>query len=104
MYQLKNAADAEPFVYRLRHAIARKMPMTITYREQKKLPDGTRSKNEFEIVVRTIEPYAVEVSKMDRVPLIRAIDRVDGMPKSFRMDRVLYYSLHRSVRLMEHAY
>lgn len=104
MYQLKHAADAEPFILRLNHAISRKLPMTVTYRELKKLPDGSRSKDEFEIVVRTIEPYKIELSKMDRAPLIRAIDRVDGLPKSFRMDRVLYYSFHRTARLMNHAY
>jgi predicted DNA-binding transcriptional regulator YafY len=90
--QLNNAADAEPFINRVTHAIARKAPMTVTYRKL----DG-------EVTVRTIEPYAIDMTA-DGHPIIRALDRVDGTPKTWRMERVMFYSVHRSARLLQHAY
>lgn len=91
MYKLNTPADADSFVARLVHVIARKMPMTITYVKD----DGT-------VTVRTVEPYDIDVSAEGN-PLMRTLDRATGTPRTFRMDRISTYTPHRSARVLEHT-
>lgn len=92
---LSSGQDAEAFVRRILHAIDHKEPMTITYR---KIDGG-------EIVVRTVEPYAIDSEKGR--PYMMAYDRdfKDAVPKRWRLERVLMYTLHkRGTRVLEHEY
>lgn len=98
MHRLRTVKDAEAFVRRVSKAIERKQPMTITY-----LKVNEDSPTGYEVTVRTIEPYEISVSKSGD-PLLRALDRDTGSPRTWRMDRILFYSVHRSHRVLEHAY
>lgn len=48
-----------------------------------------------EISRRTIEVYGIEVSKAGNV-LVKAWDRRDEEPTTFRLDRITHYTLHRA--------
>ncbi|MFJ3037728.1 WYL domain-containing protein [Streptomyces tendae] len=69
---------------RLIKALDAKHPVTITYTKA----DGTTT-------VRTIEIYDVTVSSAGDI-LLKAMDRETGESRSFRLDRIESYSVHRS--------
>ncbi|MEV0015431.1 WYL domain-containing protein [Streptomyces tendae] len=69
---------------RLIKALDAKHPVTITYVKA----DGTTT-------VRTIELYDVVVSAAGDI-LLKAMDRETGESRSFRLDRIESYSVHRS--------
>lgn len=68
----------------LRTAAVRNLPVTITY-----VTDDNRT------VVRTVEPYGEWIKTQAGNYLIRSMDRESGQPRSWRVDRVLSYTLHR---------
>lgn len=67
----------------IRIAIMLKRPVTISYRDAK--DDDT---------VRTIEPYEVN-DTMDGDVIIVAMCRMRGDRRTFRLDRVTHYTVHR---------
>ncbi|WP_333743819.1 WYL domain-containing protein [Streptomyces ardesiacus] len=69
---------------RLIKALDAKHPVTITYVKA----DGTTT-------VRTIELYDVVVSAAGDI-LLKAMDRDTGESRSFRLDRIEAYTVHRS--------
>ncbi|MCM1943150.1 WYL domain-containing protein [Streptomyces sp. G3] len=69
---------------RLIKALDAKHPVTITYVKA----DGTTT-------VRTIELYDVVVSAAGDI-LLKAMDRETGESRSFRLDRLVSYTTHRS--------
>ncbi|MFD0053029.1 WYL domain-containing protein [Streptomyces sp. NPDC127168] len=69
---------------RLIKALDAKHPVTITYVKA----DGTET-------IRTIEIYDVTVSAAGDI-LLKAMDRETGESRSFRLDRIEAYSIHRS--------
>lgn len=68
-------------------AMSGQRAVTIRYRKA----DGTVSR-------RTIELLSVEVSGAGNITLV-AMDRRSGERRTFRLDRVTHYTLHRSARL-----
>lgn len=67
-------------------AVRREQPVTVTYTKA----DGTET-------VRTIEPTSLRLTKSGDV-LIKAMDRDSGEARSFRLDRVSAYTVHRTRR------
>lgn len=101
MYAIRSDVDFLALERRIDRAIRLEQPVTLTYRETKKDPDNPsrRLKDEFEITVRTIEPYSIEVSaKGDWY--IRSLDRQTLKFRSWRFDRVLTYTPHRGIRVV----
>ncbi|MDX3515905.1 WYL domain-containing protein [Streptomyces caniscabiei] len=74
---------------RLITALDKRQPVTLTYVKA----DGTTT-------VRTIEIYDVVVSNAGDI-LIKAMDRETGEARSFRLDRIVSYTTHRTQYLIE---
>lgn len=92
MYKLRDPKDADSFVRRMTHAIDNKQPVTITYR---KPVDG----GGYQITVRTIEPYGIDVIKGH--PILLTMDRESQAPRTWRMERILTYTVHHGHRTMK---
>lgn len=73
---------------RLMNAMDRHHPVTITYTKA----NGEQS-------VRTIEIYNIEVSNAGYV-LLKVMDRQSGEKRTFRLDRIRAYSIHRTAYLL----
>jgi predicted DNA-binding transcriptional regulator YafY len=69
---------------RLIKALDAKHPVTITYIKA----DGSET-------IRTIEIYDITISAAGDI-LLKAMDRETGESRSFRLDRLVSYSVHRS--------
>ncbi|MFJ5294524.1 WYL domain-containing protein [Streptomyces sp. NPDC088348] len=67
----------------LYRSIDRQHAITITYLDE----DGTES-------LRTIEPFDVRTTKAGRIQ-VRAMCRLRGEARSFYVDRIVSYTLHR---------
>jgi predicted DNA-binding transcriptional regulator YafY len=65
-------------------ALDRKHPVTITYVKA----DGT-------VTVRTIEIHDIRTTKAGQV-ILRAADRATGEMRTFRLDRIQAYTIHRT--------
>lgn len=74
---------------RLMRAMDRQRPVTITYLKA----DGTET-------IRTIEAYAFEVSNAGDI-LLKVMDRQSGEKRTFRLDRIVSYSVHRSAYTLD---
>jgi predicted DNA-binding transcriptional regulator YafY len=68
----------------LLHAADRHHPVTITYTKA----DGTTT-------VRTIETYDIVTTKAGHITL-KAMDRETGERRTFRLDRIQAYTVHRT--------
>lgn len=71
---------------RIARAARREQPVTITYTKA----DGTET-------VRTIEPTGLKLTQAGDT-LVIAMDRLSGEKRSFRLDRVSAYTVHRTRR------
>lgn len=71
---------------KLHKTVQREQPVTITYVKA----DG-------EETVRTIEPTGLSLTKAGDV-IVKALDRKSGEKRSFRLDRVRTYTVHRTRR------
>lgn len=71
---------------RLHKAVRREHPVTISYTRA----DGDET-------VRTIEPTSLATTKTGAV-IVRALDRKSGEARSFRLDRISAYTVHRTRR------
>jgi predicted DNA-binding transcriptional regulator YafY len=69
---------------RLIKALDKQQPVTITYTKA----DGTTT-------IRTIEIYDVIVSAAGDI-VLKAMDRETGEARSFRLDRLVSYTIHRT--------
>lgn len=74
---------------RLIKALDRRQPVTITYTKA----DGTET-------IRTIELYDITVSAAGDI-VIRAMDRETGEARSWRLDRIEAYTVHRTAYVIE---
>lgn len=83
MRQTKNETSTTTLT-RLIKALDAKHPVTITY---VKADDTT--------TVRTIEIYDIVVSSAGDI-LLKAMDRETGEARSFRLDRLVSYTIHRT--------
>lgn len=104
MYAVRGDADFPTLERRIERAIRLEQPVTFTYRELKKDPDNPkrRIEGEYEITVRTVEPYAIEQSAKGNW-YIRSLDRKTGEFRSWRFDRILTYTPHRGIRVVQLA-
>lgn len=81
----RTAAETEhQTTLRLMRAMDRQQPVTITYLKA----DGTET-------IRTIETYAIEVSNAGDI-LLKVMDRQSQDRRTFRLDRIVSYTVHRS--------
>ncbi|WP_406324507.1 WYL domain-containing protein [Streptomyces niveus] len=69
-------------------AADRQHPVTITYTKA----DGTQT-------VRTIETYDVQTTKAGDI-VLKAMDRETGESRTWRLDRISAYTVHRTAYLM----
>lgn len=69
---------------RLNRAVRKAQPVTVTYVRA----DG-------EEIVRTIEPRSLKLTKSGDV-IVKALDRASGEHRSFRLDRLLSLTVHRT--------
>lgn len=74
---------------RLIKALDRRQPITLTYVKA----DGTTT-------VRTVEAYDLIVTNAGDI-LLKAMDRETGEARSFRIDRIVSYTTHRTEYLIE---
>lgn len=77
-------ATGDRFHTAMKNAIHRAQPVTITYVRA----DGKET-------VRTIEPYEIVETKAGNT-IVKAMDRKTGECRSWRIDRVLFYTVHRT--------
>jgi predicted DNA-binding transcriptional regulator YafY len=71
---------------RLHKAVRREQPVTVTYTKA----DGTET-------VRTIEPTSLATTKAGDV-IVKAMDRASDAARTFRLDRISAYTVHRTRR------
>lgn len=69
---------------KLHRAVRKQFPVTVTYVTA-----------EGEETVRTIEPRSLKLTRTGAV-IVKALDRKSGEHRSFRLDRVLAYTVHRT--------
>lgn len=74
---------------RLITALDKRHPVTITY-----------TKADSSITVRTIEIYDITVSAAGDI-VIKAMDRETGESRSFRLDRLVSYTVHRTAYVID---
>jgi predicted DNA-binding transcriptional regulator YafY len=83
---------------RLIKALDAKHPVTITYLKEEKDNAGRKTGRLVE-TVRTIEIYDVVVSAAGDI-LLKAMDRETGESRSFRLDRLVAYTVHRTAYVL----
>lgn len=83
---------------RLIKALDAKHPATITYLKEEKDENGRKTGRLVE-TVRTVEIYDFYVSAAGDI-LIKAMDRETGESRSFRLDRLVSYTIHRTAYLV----
>ncbi len=79
---------------RLIKAHDRQHPVTLAYLKEEKDENGKRTGRLVE-TVRTVEVYDFTVSAAGDI-VIKAMDRSTGESRSFRLDRIQTYSIHRT--------
>lgn len=88
MRHTKNETSTQTLT-RLITALDKQQPVTITYIKA----DGTET-------IRTIEIFDVVVSAAGDI-LLKAMDRETGEARSFRLDRLVSYTVHRTAYVIE---
>ncbi len=78
----------------LARAQGRRQPVTITYLKEEKGPTGRKTGRLVE-TVRTIEIYDTDTTKAGN-RILKAMDRQSGEPRTFRVDRIQAYTVHRT--------
>lgn len=78
----------------LTRAMDRRQPVTMTYFKEEKDEAGRKTGNLVE-TVRTIEIYDIRTTKAGHIT-IKAIDRETGEPRTWRLDRIHAYTVHRT--------
>ncbi|MFD5814402.1 WYL domain-containing protein [Streptomyces sp. NPDC127038] len=84
---------------RLIKALDRQHPVTVAYLKEEKGEAGRKTGALVE-TVRTVEIFDVVISQAGDI-LIKAMDRSTGEARSFRLDRIRTYSIHRTRYLVE---
>lgn len=79
---------------RLIKAADRQHPVTLAYLKEEKDDNGKRTGRLVE-TVRTVEIYDFTVTAAGDI-VIKAMDRSTGESRSFRLDRIRTYSIHRT--------
>lgn len=84
---------------RLIKALDANHPVTITYLREEK-DEADKKTGRLVETVRTIEVYDVIVSAAGDI-VIKAMDRETGEARSWRLDRIRAYSIHRTAYVVE---
>ncbi|MFB7440238.1 WYL domain-containing protein [Streptomyces mirabilis] len=84
---------------RLVAALDKSHPVTITYLKEEKDEAGKKTGRLIQ-TVRTIEIYDIVTTKAGDV-LIKAMDRETGESRSWRLDRIVSYTTHRTAYVIE---
>lgn len=84
---------------RLIKVLDKQHPVTITYLKEEKDENGRKTGRLVE-TVRTIEIFDVVISQAGDI-LIKAMDRETGEARSFRLDRIQAYTIHRTAYVVE---
>lgn len=79
---------------RLLAAADRQHPVTITYLKEEKDEAGRKTGRLIE-TLRTIEIYDVITTKAGNIT-VKAMDRTSGESRTFRLDRIQAYTVHRT--------
>lgn len=79
---------------RLITCLDRRFPVTVSYLKEEKTDDGKRTGRLTE-TVRTLEITDFVVSQAGDI-LIKALDRETGEMRSWRLDRIQAYTVHRT--------
>ncbi|MFD5507005.1 WYL domain-containing protein [Streptomyces sp. NPDC127051] len=87
MYRVK-IVDLHQTMVRFLKAMDAKHPVTITYTKA----DGT-------VTVRTIEVYDTQITKAGDI-VLKAMDRESGESRTFRLDRITAYTVHRTAYVL----
>lgn len=93
MQNTTNETQAQTLT-RLLAASDRQHPVTITYLKEEKDEAGKKTGRLVE-TIRTIEIYDIRTTKAGNVTL-RAMDRESGEARTFRLDRIQAYTVHRT--------
>jgi predicted DNA-binding transcriptional regulator YafY len=93
MRHTKNETTTQTLT-RLIKAADRQYPITLAYLKEEKDDNGRKTGALVE-TVRTVEIYDFYVSTAGDI-VIKAMDRSTGESRSFRLDRILSYSIHRT--------
>lgn len=101
---MRKVTDLDAMLDVMLDAIDKQRPVTVTYLKEAKDEDG-RAITELdehgkkvpvlELTVRTIEPYDFDESKAGAV-YFKVMDRETGDRRSFRLDRIQAYTVHRT--------
>ncbi|MFE6634679.1 hypothetical protein ACFVFT_14920 [Streptomyces tendae] len=86
-------------ITRLIKALDAHHPVTITYLKEEK-DDAGRKTGQLIETVRTIEILDFTVSQAGDI-LVKALDRESGEARSWRLDRLVAYTVHRTVYTVE---
>lgn len=89
----KNQTEQATLTALLR-AADRRNPVTITYLKEEKDEAGRKTGRLVE-TVRTIEVHDVRTTKAGTI-VLRAADRTSGEMRTFRLDRIEAYTIHRT--------
>lgn len=98
MRHTKNETTTQTLT-RLITALDKQQPVTITYLKEEKDENGKKTGQMVE-TVRTIEVYDVVVSAAGDI-LLKAMDRETGASRSFRVDRIQAYTIHRTAYVIK---
>ncbi|NED75266.1 WYL domain-containing protein [Streptomyces sp. SID9944] len=79
---------------RLIAALDHQHPVTITYLKEEK-DDADRRTGRLVETVRTVEIFDIVVSAAGDI-LLKAMDRETGEARTFRLDRLVAYTIHRT--------
>jgi predicted DNA-binding transcriptional regulator YafY len=93
MRHTKNETSTQTLT-RLIKAADRQHPITLAYLKEEKDENGKRTGQLVE-TVRTVEIYDFTVTAAGDV-LIKAMDRETGKSRSWRLDRIVSYTIHRT--------
>ncbi|MCX5522213.1 hypothetical protein OG342_04935 [Streptomyces bobili] len=97
MRHTKNETTTQTLT-RLIKAHDRQHPITLAYLKEEKDENGKRTGHLIE-TVRTVEIYDFTVTAAGDI-VIKAMDRSTGESRSFRLDRIRTYSIHRTAYLV----
>ncbi|GAB3115862.1 hypothetical protein GCM10027160_23870 [Streptomyces calidiresistens] len=105
--RLTNHQDTDRTVADLYRAIDRRIPVTLTYLKEEKVRviavNGagvatvrkSHKTGRLLETVRTIEPYEIATTKAGDIT-VKALDRETGEGRTWRLDRISAYTLHRT--------
>ena len=98
MRHTKNETTTQTLT-RLVNALDKHHPITMTYLKEEKDDAGKKTGRLVE-TTRTIEIYDIVTTKAGDV-LIKAMDRETGEARSWRLDRIVSYTTHRTAYVIE---